>query len=215
MARTYAVADLHGRFDLLEMALAAIKAREPCGKYKIVFLGDYIDRGPQSRQIIERLIKGPDDGATWICLTGNHEAMMLACLAGVEPMKWWLGNGGKQTLMSYGSAVPQDHQDWLAALPLFYADGHRVFVHGWVDPEKELTEQDPHELIWHRYARPEPGGYRGQHVVHGHVPYEDGPLRHDGRTDLDTLAWKTGRLVVGAFDDDMPGRPVDLIELRA
>ena len=215
MASTYAVADLHGRFDLLEMALAIIKAREPGGKYKIVFLGDYIDRGPRSRQIIERLIKGPDDGATWICLKGNHEAMMLTCLAGAKPMKWWLGNGGKQTLMTYDSVVPQDHQDWLAALPLFYADQHRVFVHGWVDPEKELTEQDPDELIWHRYARQEPGGYRDQHVVHGHVPYEDGPLRHDGRTDLDTLAWKTGRLVVGVFDDDMPGGPVDLIELRA
>ncbi len=223
MTKTYALADLHGRFDLLEKAIAEIKARKDEGPYTLIFLGDYVDRGPQSRQIIERLMRGPDDGARWICLKGNHEEMMLTCLAGINPMDWWLDNGGLRTLISYGfkkddivdaAIVPEAHKAWASALPTSHIDQHRVYVHGWIDRHIELAQQDPEALIWTRYPSEHPGGYFNKHVIHGHVPYADGPLFRAQRTDLDTLAWKTGRLVVGVFDDATPGAPVDLIEIK-
>jgi serine/threonine protein phosphatase 1 len=214
---TFAIADLHGRFDLLQDALVEIE-RYPAGAVgrTVVFLGDYIDRGPQGAEVIERLVLGPPPGWRWICLKGNHEAMMAIALQNPDQIDWWIGNGGDATIRSYQPhrELMAAHLAWVQALPTLHVDAHRVFVHGGVDPAIPLDRQPDKTLLWKRYPRDAGEGHGDLHVVHGHDPNEDGPLRHPGRTDLDTLAWATGRLVVGVFDDARPGGPIDLIELR-
>jgi serine/threonine protein phosphatase 1 len=215
--KTYVVPDLHGRFDLLKLALSDIEKNEPG---IIIFTGDYIDRGPQSREIIERLIAGPSKGWTWICLLGNHEDMLIQASQSWLKIRQWLRNGGNETLKSYGAgrwsipdlSVVDSHMDWLKALPLFHQDQHRVYVHAGLEEGNLLDQQSKDTLIWKRYPSGSNEGYGALHVVHGHDPTEDGPLLLPKRTDLDTGAYFTGRLIVGVFDDALPGGPIDLIE---
>lgn len=224
MGKTYAIADLHGRYDLLCDALASINAYSKGETGTVVTLGDYIDRGPQSKQIIDRLMMGLSDGWKLICLKGNHEDMMVETLTKPLNPSWWVGNGGGATLISYGhprsgnydsSVVPQGHIDWIDSLPLMHVDAHRVFVHAWVDSSVPLDKQKAEKVLWTLYPSGAKYGHRltGRHVVHGHHQFEDGPKCYKGRTDLDTFAWYTGRLVVGVFDDDIAGGPVDFIEV--
>lgn len=223
--KTYAIADLHGRFDLLEMAIERIEASADGGK--VVFLGDYVDRGPQSRQIIDRLMAGSQRaGWRWICLRGNHEDIMVTCCGTPRLIgSWWIPNGGARTLISYGAKVgddaidaaknvPATHLEWMRALSRMHVDQHRVFVHAGVDPDKPLLLQDDEELGWKLYDDDDDRGHGERHVVHGHHQFEDGPILLAGRTDLDTFAWFTGRLVVGVFDDEKPGGPADLIVVQ-
>jgi serine/threonine protein phosphatase 1 len=128
MSRTYAIADLHGRFDLLELALTKIANRaEPSAT--LVTLGDYVDRGPDSRKVIERLMGNlGHEGWRLICLKGNHEDIMWqTCRRIVPDCSWWLTNGGGATLISYGqnegdqadiTVVPEEHLKWIERLPL-------------------------------------------------------------------------------------------------
>ena len=110
MAKTFAIADLHGRDDLLRGALAAIHEYGDRQPGTIVTMGDYIDRGPESRQIIERLMAGLDGGWKLVCLRGNHEDIMLASLRAPGLInQWWVPNGGGQTLASYGVSEGTQH----------------------------------------------------------------------------------------------------------
>jgi serine/threonine protein phosphatase 1 len=224
MSKTYAIADLHGRIDLLEMAVAKIAdhAELPA---TLVTLGDYVDRGPDSRQAIERLMKGLDDkGWRLICLKGNHEDIMWQTCRGIVPdCDWWLTNGGGATLISYGqeegdeadvTVVPDEHLRWIERLPLMHVDKHRIFVHAGLDPNCSLDEQDPQEVIWKIYNDHDNGGHRQRHVVHGHHQHANGPILMKNRTNLDTFAWNTGRLVIGVFDDDTPGGPLEILEAQ-
>jgi serine/threonine protein phosphatase 1 len=222
MGVTYAIADLHGRFDLLEAAFSAIHTHAEGRPNKIVTLGDYIDRGPQSRQIIEHLMAPQKAGMNLICLKGNHEAMMVETLRKPLHPSWWIGNGGGATLISYGhpksgdyqpEVVPADHIEWMNALPLMHVDQHRVFVHAGLDRFRPLDQQDEETLLWKLYDWNDDGGHDKRHVVHGHYQFADGPILKANRTDLDTFAWNTGRLVVGIFDDDIAGGPADFIEV--
>lgn len=219
---TYAIADLHGRHDLLLMALDKIAEHADCTSYTLVTLGDYVDRGPESRKIIETLMGLRGAPFKAVCLKGNHEDMMVATLTMPLHPNWWVGNGGGATLVSYGhprrgdydpAVVPREHIEWLAGLPLMHVDEHRVFVHAGVDPTLPLDGQKGEAVTWMRYPREVNIGHGDRHVVHGHEQYEDGPILHSNRTDLDTFAWYTGRLVVGVFDDEKPGGPVDLIQV--
>ena len=211
MPKTFVIADLHGRFDLLEAALAAIDAAADGGT--VVFTGDYVDRGPESSRIVYRLMRGPErSGWSWICLKGNHEAMMVGGLRGLSHGEIWRANGGVETLASYPGGVPPAHLEWLDALPLIHCDRHRIYVHAGVDPTLPLAAQTEQTMLWMRtdrdYVHPE--GY----VVHGHMPHKNGPRILSGRADLDTLAVYTGRLVIGVFDDALPGPPVDLLTVQ-
>ncbi|MGB3339796.1 MAG: metallophosphoesterase family protein [Devosia sp.] len=213
MSRTYVIADLHGRYDLLAKALARIEGGQTNGG-TVVFLGDYIDRGPQSRQIVERLIAGPPTGWNWVTLMGNHEYLMVQCHGTPDP-DWWLGNGGIHTLESYDGRVPDDHIEWAKHLPMVHRDAFRVFVHAGVDPSRALDTQGAAVLLWTRYLTKADITYPGLHIVHGHTPNRHGPELYPGRTNLDTGAVFFGRLVVGVFDDETPGGPVALIEVTA
>ena len=223
MSKTYAIADLHGRFDLLEMALACIakRAKPPA---TLVTLGDYVDRGPDSRKIIERLIAGLGrDGWRLICLKGNHEDIMWQTCRKLPDVDWWLTNGGGATLISYGqqlgdqadvTIVPAAHLDWVERLPLMYVDKHRVFVHGGVDANCPLDGQDAENVMWKIYPEDDERGYGQRHVVHGHHQHAHGPIFKKHRTNLDTFAWYTGRLAIGVFDDAAPGGPIEVLEVN-
>lgn len=220
----YAIADLHGELNLLEKALNAIFEREPG---LIITLGDYIDRGPHSKQVIERLMEGLSEdqksaGWSMVNLAGNHDRWMvdLYCMEGYGfDGAEWLACGGGKTIKSYGGKVrqsrygvdvpsqlrrhvPRSHINWIRDLPLYHETERFVFVHACVDETKELHDQTEAVLTWALWPRHHEGGYRGKHVVHGHEGIPNGPYVYDGRTNLDTRAYETGRLVIGMFDKD-------------
>lgn len=227
----YAIADLHGRYDLLRDAVNAIEKHSMNDDdTRYITLGDYIDRGPQSRQIIEYLMK---QGKNWTCLKGNHEDMMVESITTPLMPAWWIGNGGDATIASYGwggepytsymyECVPKSHLDWLSNLPIYYETDKQLFVHAGIpDYEMNLPPKNAHkyqDMMWMLYSKGEAGGWKGKHVVHGHHQFADGPHtfhgKHGGRTDLDTWAYNTGRLVVGVFDDTQ-GHAIDFIEINA
>jgi serine/threonine protein phosphatase 1 len=223
MSRTYAVPDVHGRYDLLNAAIEKILDHSRGDAAKMVTLGDYVDRGPNSRQVMERLLNWSSQAFPLVALKGHHEAMMWECCRHLLEIDWWLKNGGDQTLSSYGqcaattlnvSGVPEAHLDWIAALPSIYVDQHRIYVHAGVDPTLALNRQTDQILLWKRYPEGFKKGHGTHHVVRGHDAKIEGPILTKGRTNLDTLAWKTGRLVVGVFDDGIPGGAIEILEVE-
>lgn len=221
MSRTYVIADTHGMYDLLMKAINTIKVNEASNlddDYKIITLGDYIDRGPDSAKIVDYLMGHPEITA----IAGNHEKMLLGWLDYQWDIGNYLLNGGNSTLLSYGqkvgeaadrNAVPKAHINFLKSLPLYVTDKHRIYVHAGVDPTKSLEDQSEHNLTWQLYKWQD--ALFPLHVVHGHEQHEDGPKLYPGRTNLDTGAYYTGRLAVAVFDDDIPGGPVEIIDVAA
>jgi serine/threonine protein phosphatase 1 len=217
MSKTYVIPDIHGRYDLLCDGLAEIAARSEGEAAVTVMIGDYVDKGPQSKEVVDRLLSGAGDAFTLIALKGNHDAMMVEALRNPAKMAAWIAKGGDAALASYGgdpARVPQTHIDWLDGLRLMHLDAHRLYVHAGVDPSIPLDRQDEETLLWKRYPKGYPDGFGQLHVVHGHDNCPEGPLLYEGRTNLDTLAWRTGRLTIGIFDDDRPGGPVEFILIR-
>ena len=217
MSLTYVIPDLHGRFDLLVDMLAKIEAHAAGKTCTIVVLGDYVNKGPDSRRVVERMRAGGVPGWPFFPLKGNHDAMMVEALRDPSKMSGWIEKGGDATIKSYGgdpSAIPQADVAWLDRLPLWHVDAHRIYVHAGLDPGVPLAAQFEHTLLWKRYPKGDSAGFDGRHVVHGHNSFAAGPELFDGRTNLDALAWRTGRLVTGVFDDDKPGGPVDFVVVR-
>jgi serine/threonine protein phosphatase 1 len=216
MSQTFVIPDIHGRLDLLCDGLAEIAARAQGEGNTIVAIGDYVDKGPASKGVIDRLSSGVE-GFRLVALKGNHDVMMAGALRDPSQIKDWLAKGGDAALASYGgdpANVPQEHIDWLDGLPLFHIDVHRLYVHAGIDPKISLDQQDEKTLLWKRYPKGNSDGFGNLHVVHGHDNDPDGPLLYPGRTNLDTLAWRTGRLTIGIFDDDRPGGPIDFIVIK-
>jgi len=207
--KTYVMTDIHGRFDLLIKALEMI-GTEHCS---IIFLGDYIDRGPDSYKVVQRLKDGGLIGQMWTCLKGNHEDMAVAAGGpGAHAADHWIANGGGATVDSYysehgddvqmASAALQVDAAWMNALPTMCQDEHRVYVHAQASGAE-------HVRLWGRWDSAPDALWRGKHVVHGHTPC-DQPTTCQNRTNLDVGAFFTGRLAVGVFDDTLPGGPVEV-----
>jgi serine/threonine protein phosphatase 1 len=230
---TYAIADLHGRFDLLCRAIDLIEADAGEAGGTFIVLGDFVDRGPMSRQIIDLLMAGPQlPNWRWIVLQGNHEDIMLQALANPELLRWWFSNGGMQTLHSYGYEqgghhlpdIPAEHLRWLMKLPVTHEDDLRIFVHAGVPYSQPVAEAKRETLQWMLY----PGDVdsddaefhlderhiSGKHIVHGHHQSASHPLLKPHRTNLDSFAWNTGRLAIGVFDDTQAA-PVRVMEALA
>jgi serine/threonine protein phosphatase 1 len=212
--RIYAVGDIHGRFDLLEELYATIR-RDAAQSTAVartveIFVGDYVDRGPQSREVIEWLIEAPPLAGERICLMGNHEDMMLAALTDSVALSNWLYNGAGETLLSYRVPVsrighlaelqqvlretlPEAHRDFLGGLGRYVRIGPYLFVHAGIRPGRKLEEQDPEDLIWIREPFLNSDADFGAIVVHGHTPVPRPDIRSN-RINIDTGAVFTGRL---------------------
>lgn len=212
---TYVIADLHGCHDLLMKALDKI-GNDP---HTLIVTGDMIDRGPDSCAVIETL-----KNSNAVVIRGNHENIAIESIRSRLSLDWWIGNGGGATLKSYGyqnndplyplQGKLDEHLDWMDTLPYYHVDKHRIYVHAGLDEDKPLEDQDPQYMTWIRTNKYENNGYPGYHVVHGHMQYADGPILLQNRTNLDAFAWKTGVLVIGVFDDDIPGGPVKIIRIN-
>ncbi|MFQ5955692.1 MAG: metallophosphoesterase family protein [Kiloniellales bacterium] len=216
-SRVYAVGDIHGRLDLLmavEDLILEDAAKAPERRKVVVYLGDYVDRGPESRGVIEHLREAPLTGFERVYLIGNHESMMLAFLEDLGAGPGWMWNGGDATLMSYGvaaptawtdrnqleaaqdgleRALPQSHREFLAALVLSHREGDYLFVHAGIRPGVALDKQDPNDLVWIREEFLDSSADHGVMVVHGHTIREQ-PVRRPNRIGIDTGAYFTGRL---------------------
>lgn len=207
----YAVGDVHGCLnELLELEKRIFADAEKFpGDKLIVMLGDYVDRGPASAQVIEHLLGSPPEGFARICLTGNHEVALIDCLEGRLDFERWLGLGSAATLQSYGvsqeaiaanadtalseirNAIPAAHLDFLRALPVLVETERFVCVHAGLLPGLAIEEHGDHDLIWSR-----PGGDNTNYpkwVVHGHTPV-DAVRREGRRVNIDTGAFHSGRL---------------------
>ena len=236
MGKTYAVGDLHGRFDVLLESIRLIEedAGDAGGTFYI--LGDMIDRGPQSSQIIAHLMTGPTKpNWVWRTLKGNHESMMLMCLMDTRHLKWWLKSGGNTTLKSYGYEdgdalqplrIPIEHLIWVNALPSYFEDEYRIYVHAGVPFDIPVKDADDGDLQWMRHntfneTTTIKGGFyfdkphiSGKHIVHGHTKGAEHPLLLNHRTNLDSFAWNTGFMGVAVFDDMIPGGPVKILHAQ-
>jgi len=219
MTFTYVVPDIHGRVDLLRNAIAGIVTHAAGRAGTIVMLGDYVSKGPDSRKVIDQLRRlALPEGWSFFPLKGNHDAMMVEALSDPAKMPGWLARGGDTTMASYdgnSSSVPVTDIEWLDKLPLIHIDRYRIYVHAGLDPEVALDRQTEKILLWKRYNDEFHTGFGERHVVHGHDSFPDGPKLYEGRTNLDARGWKTGRLVIGIFEDQTPGGPIDFIEVIA
>lgn len=180
--RTLAIGDIHGRHKALTGLLREVR---PVASDKIIFLGDYIDRGPDSRGVIETLLKLQSQCET-VFLSGNHELMMLAAREKLEA-DIWLGCGGLETLVSYGveqqenwvAAIPQAHWLFFERTVRFFETANQIFVHGCLDPDLELNEQPDWILFW-EYFESMRKHRSGRRVICGHTPQPLGLPRNAG-----------------------------------
>jgi serine/threonine protein phosphatase 1 len=201
---TFAVGDIHGCLDKLQRLLAACEVYAGARPARYVFLGDYIDRGPQSRGVVELLIqRQAARPGTIVCLRGNHEQMAIDAHASDRAVPLWLANNGASTLRNYGGRISPEHLAWLAALPFCHDDGLRFFVHAGIDLAVPLAEQEPEVMLWMR----EPFLSEcdevdcGRFIVHGHTPLATGtPDLHRRRLNLDTAAVMGGLLSAAVLD---------------
>jgi serine/threonine protein phosphatase 1 len=207
----WAVGDVHGCLT----EYREIEARIVAGGLPatIVLLGDVVDRGPDSRGMLDLLTAPPTEGLTRLCLLGNHEDMMLAFLASPGANRAWLDFGGRETLRSYGcshdgrdppalaaalrDSMPAEHRRYLESLPVLALTPGFVLSHAGAAAETPLTAQRKADLVWARHGEVAdllpPADLGDRIVVHGHVPVP--LLRQAGwRINLDTGAFATGRL---------------------
>jgi serine/threonine protein phosphatase 1 len=214
--RAYAIGDVHGCLDLLNRLLARIEAEiahGPKRKTSIIFLGDLIDRGEASSQVVERLRTYSPPGASAHFIMGNHEEVLLRLIAGeAELLKSWLRFGGAETLRSYGidpatlaglpdeaiterlrQSIPPEHIDFLTSFADSISFGGYLFVHAGIRPGIDLSEQSQTDLRWIREPFLGDTGDRGFIVVHGHTISNEVEMTAN-RIGIDTGAYCTGTL---------------------
>jgi serine/threonine protein phosphatase 1 len=212
--RLYAIGDVHGRADLLKRLFALIDAdlaRRPTEDALHVMLGDYIDRGPASRQVVD-LVLARAAQHELVALKGNHDALLLQALDDPAKMGDWLMMQGVETLASYGltsatvggkrlsalaaalaAALPDAHRQFFADLKPSFSCGDFFFVHAGVRPGVELKRQKEDDMIWIRQDFLRHDGDFGKIIIHGHTPVRD-VERRKNRIGIDTAAYATGKL---------------------
>jgi serine/threonine protein phosphatase 1 len=215
---TYAVGDIHGCLDLLSELLGRIEADAAGRARRLVFLGDYIDRGPDSAGVIARLRElqaaEPDHV---VCLKGNHEDLMLRAFRRPDILPIWLQNGGDAALDSFGcddpADIPAEVLAWVAALPTYWEDERRAFVHAGLRPGRDRLDQSDRDRLWIREEFLGANYDFGKLVVHGHTPRIDGrPELWPHRVNLDTGAVYGGRLTAGIFNA-VETRPLGFLQV--
>ena len=226
--RLYAIGDVHGCFDLLVNLLQRIEmdqaGRTP-NETRIVLLGDYIDRGPQSREVCELLFSMAGSKRV-CCLKGNHEETMLDVLSGqAEALRFWLQYGGEETLRSWGVsdglieharlseqgeqrlmdafrwAVPLHLVNWMRNLPTRYVVGDYLFVHAGIRPGVKLAHQAERDLMWIREPFLRSRARHPAMIVHGHSEGDD-PQPRFNRIGIDTAAYRSGVLTAVGIENN-------------
>jgi serine/threonine protein phosphatase 1 len=194
-AAIYAIGDIHGRLDALERLME--KIAPDLEQDRLVFMGDYIDRGPQSKGVVDYVLrlKNAAPPETVICLKGNHEFMFLNFLQGQE-REVFLVNGGLNTLKDYWGqdweglenlVLPPDHERFYQELKLYYATPEYIFVHGGLRPGVPLEDQEEADLLWIRGEFITAMDDFGRLVVFGHTPFRQ-PLVLPNKIGIDTGA---------------------------
>lgn len=215
--RVYAVGDIHGCVGPLRALHEMIlddSASAPSERKVIIYIGDYIDRGLQSRQVVELLINDPLPGFKSVYLRGNHEDFMLRFLDDPSVGQLWFANGGNATLDSYGVGMskannfeermetmrdelavnlPERHFAFFLALKHTHVEGDYFFAHAGIRPGVALDSQEPEDLMWVRNEFLKSGADHGKIVVHGHSITDELDIRHN-RIGIDTGAFMNGRL---------------------
>lgn len=206
--RIYAIGDIHGKADLLDALFAEIErdSADFAGERVIeVFLGDYIDRGADSRAVIDRLLQAPADGHERICLRGNHEQALLDALQDAQKLRSWMQFGGLATLNAYGvpipihvevdaaeqlldalhKALPKAHLAFLQQLATEFECGGYYFVHAGVHPAHSLKAQKACDKLWIRDRFLQHSKPFEKYIVHGHSPVaEPDLLSHRANLDV-------------------------------
>lgn len=223
--RVYAVGDIHGRVDLLKrlhsQIAADIRAKNPA-RAVIVYVGDYIDRGDSSRDVIELLLTAPVDGAEAVHLLGNHEAFLLTFLDDPGVGEPWLKNGGDSTVYSYGvgaphvsdrsqrhrmmrddlrAKLPESHLAFLRSLKQYHVEGDYAFVHAGIRPGVALEDQVDDDVLWIRGGFLDDKSDHGKCIVHGHTITDDIDVRPN-RIGIDTGAYYSGTLSCLVLDGE-------------
>ncbi len=198
--RILAIGDIHGCNGLLKRLLDQIRI-DPLTD-TLIFIGDYLDRGPEVRGVIDTLINLKETGANLICLKGNHESMFLNYYLEGRDEELFLINGGQSTLDSYGisrdearrgTGFPENHLRFLASLPLSHETDEYCFVHAGLRPGITLADQSPEDLLWIRYEFIDSDWDYGRTVVFGHTSLSQ-PLLEKSKIGIDTGAVYGGRL---------------------
>lgn len=221
--RIYAIGDVHGRLDLVNSLFRAIDddlASRPIAKPVCVFLGDYIDRGPQSRETVESLILRSREREC-VFLRGNHEAIAMKCLTDVTVFDNWMRRlGGIETLVSYGldrkrlgdvdvdrlqsaffDRLPDAHLRFFNGLRGMFSCGSFFFAHAGIRPGLSLAKQNERDLLWIRDEFLSSTEDHGKIIVHGHTPVDKPDVRSN-RINIDTGAFATGSLTCLVIDQD-------------
>lgn len=186
-----AIGDLHGMYDSLQRVLNKVVPACPNGT-RLVFMGDYVDRGPSSAQVIGALLELRARRPDTVFLKGNHEQMLIKALDGQDPQTF-LWNGGASTLRSYGLApdrvadIPQPHQEFLRSLVMSFESEDHIFVHAGLRPGLPLESQSEHDLLWIREDFFLSRVDFGKTVVFGHTPFPE-PFVRPGLIGIDTGA---------------------------
>lgn len=220
-----AFGDVHGHLDLVEDMLARASARarsKPGQRHIVISLGDLVDRGPDSRGVVQRLM-GEVSGCELHVIRGNHETLLMSFLKGDPDANVWVKWGGLETIGSYGVDIrganpssPTDiealrkefrakmipaHLDFMRTRPLSVTFGDYFFVHAGARPDVPLAQQKEHDLIWIRDEFLPSGQRFEKKIVHGHTPVDEADFRGN-RINLDTGACYGGTLTAAIFEDD-------------
>ena len=200
MSRHLAIGDIHGCFEALQTLIEFVEVSEDD---TVVTLGDYVDRGPSTKQVIDWLLDFEDNG-NLIALRGNHEIMMLNARINQKDKQYWGRFGAVETLESYARNddhdadlvdVPDAHWHFLSRLQKYYETHSHIFVHAIVSPQLPLNEQTDRTLFWEQYSEQFPGHESGKIVVCGHKSQDSGlPATNGKAICIDTNACKGGWL---------------------
>ena len=224
--RLYAIGDVHGRLDLLAAMHHRIEEeieRDSPTDWRVIHLGDYVDRGPDSKGVIDFLVEARQRDPRHLMLAGNHDIGFLDFLRAPDPEGLFMRYGGVQTAESYGvslnmdaswfgkaetlkrghaalvKAVPQAHVDFLRSLPFSMTFGDFFFCHAGIRPGIALENQNQQDLMWIRDVFHDHSGLYPKIVVHGHTPVPEAEVMAN-RVNVDTLAWQSGNLTALVVD---------------
>ena len=219
-----ALTDVHGRFDKLQELIELINAKYGSHQKQLFCLGDYVDRGPESAQVVD-YIRDMAQASNVYVLKGNHEQLMIDGFENGQEHLWMI-NGGAETVKSYQNlygpdmvpieAALQSDVDWMKSLPVCVETEYRIYVHAGLNP-RAPDSRIPEHLMWIRDPFLMSTRDWGKHVVHGHTHTWGRKNTHeveklDNRTNLDTAAFYNGILSAAVFDAEKPGGPVEIIQ---